>query len=159
MYFLNWFVFNLLEVDFYKCYRGHQGYSIILSFISMLLYCIYMHDTRKKWKHLLFVHFTMLMPQGTRWWMIVGLHFGLCSLEKKVDVLLELLKNVILGWWTSKTWMSPNKVMLHANGWNQWCMMKNLCTSSWKFKWLRFTFLNCFVSKFVSTIQFLMFFL
>jgi hypothetical protein len=62
--------------------------------------------------------------------------FALWSLliRKKVDVLLELLKNAIGGWWTSKTWMSPNNVMLHTNGWNQWCMMKNLCTFSWKFK-------------------------
>ncbi len=38
--------FNLLEVNFYKCNRGHQGYSIILPSILMLLYGIYMHDTR-----------------------------------------------------------------------------------------------------------------
>jgi hypothetical protein len=44
-YFLNLFVFNLLEVDSYKCNRGHQRYSIILPSISMLFYCIYMHAT------------------------------------------------------------------------------------------------------------------
>jgi len=38
------FVFNILEVDFYKCNRQHQGYSIILPATSMLLYCIYIHD-------------------------------------------------------------------------------------------------------------------
>ncbi len=41
--------------------------------------------------------------------MIMGLHFGFCSLEKKVDVLPKLLKKAIVGWWISKTWMSPNK--------------------------------------------------
>jgi hypothetical protein len=34
----------------------------------------------------------------------MGLHFGLCPLKKKkrTDGLLELLKKVVLEWWTSK---------------------------------------------------------
>jgi hypothetical protein len=34
----------------------------------------------------------------------MGLHFGLCLLEekKRIDELLELLKKVVLEWWTSK---------------------------------------------------------
>jgi hypothetical protein len=39
-------VFNLLEVNSYKFNREHQRYSIIIPSISMLVYCIYMHDTR-----------------------------------------------------------------------------------------------------------------
>jgi len=43
------------------------------------------------------------------------------------------------------------KMMLHVNNWNRWCMMKNLCTSSSKLRWLRLTFLENFISKFVCT--------
>jgi hypothetical protein len=34
------------EVNFYECNKGHQGYSVILPSISMLLYFIYMLHTR-----------------------------------------------------------------------------------------------------------------
>jgi hypothetical protein len=53
--------------------------------------------------------------------------FALWSLsirKKRINGLLELLRKAILEWWTSKTRVNLKKMMLHANGWNEWYMMK-----------------------------------
>jgi len=69
-----------------------------------------MHDIGKKWRHLLFC--VLYHAYAPRRKVMDDSGFALWPLfiiKKKVDVLPELLKKTIVGWWTSKTWMSPNK--------------------------------------------------
>jgi hypothetical protein len=63
-YFKNLFVFNLLEVDFYKCNKGHQGIlSYFHPFQCYFIAFIYMIQDKNGDVTHFFVYFTMLMPR------------------------------------------------------------------------------------------------